>query len=279
MNRWLHRLLYEARRAPGALWGALQGNAVTYYAWRGTPNFGDGLTAPILCRLGFTPVYSRPHRAQLIAAGSLLDAVPEDYPGWILGAGLLHGSPRRFPSARVRAVRGELTRQLIGAPTGTVLGDPGWLATELLARGGSRPIRVGLVPHYVDRDDPRLAALVHRFGGDVRQIDVRDRPQRVVRQMEGCQHILSSSLHGLIAADSLGIPNGWIRLSERLVGGRFKFDDYASSLGRELCPHPLTGQESLSELEALADPVPATLDTAKQRLANAFADFAAEIRR
>jgi hypothetical protein len=35
----------------------------------------------------------------------------------------------------------------------------------------------------------------------------------------------------------------------------------------------------LSELEALADPVPGRLEAAKQRLADAFADFAVEIRR
>ena len=43
---------------------------------------------------------------------------------------------------------------------------------------------------------------------------------------------MSSSLHGLIAADAYGIPNARINLTGRLVGGDFKFEDYALSVNR-----------------------------------------------
>jgi hypothetical protein len=54
-------------------------------------------------------------------------------------------------------------------------------------------------------------------------------------------------LHGLIVADSLGIPNAWIE-SPDLIGGRFKFDDYYSSL--DVCENPvvLKGDETFLEL-------------------------------
>jgi pyruvyltransferase len=35
-------------------------------------------------------------------------------------------------------------------------------------------------------------------------------------------------LHGLVFADSLGVPNKWIYLTDKLAGGSFKFHDYYS---------------------------------------------------
>ncbi len=35
-------------------------------------------------------------------------------------------------------------------------------------------------------------------------------------------------MHGIIAADSLNIPNQAIRFSDKLTGGNFKFNDYYS---------------------------------------------------
>ena len=35
-------------------------------------------------------------------------------------------------------------------------------------------------------------------------------------------------MHGLIAADSLGIPNQWFALSEQVIGNGYKFADYYS---------------------------------------------------
>ena len=48
-----------------------------------------------------------------------------------------------------------------------------------------------------------------------------------------CETIASSSLHGLIAADSFHIPNLWIKLSNRIIGNDFKYHDYYSSYGLE----------------------------------------------
>jgi pyruvyltransferase len=41
-----------------------------------------------------------------------------------------------------------------------------------------------------------------------------------------CRIIVSSSLHGLIFAHAYGLPAIWIKLSDRLVGGEFKFHDH-----------------------------------------------------
>lgn len=65
--------------------------------------------------------------------------------------------------------------------------------------------------------------------------------------MHACKYIISSSLHGLICADSICIPNRWIKLSE-LLGSDFKFHDYYSVF--DITPEfqIMTGSESLEEL-------------------------------
>ena len=65
--------------------------------------------------------------------------------------------------------------------------------------------------------------------------------------MDSCKHIISSSLHGLICSDSLGIPNRWIKLSQ-LLGNDFKFKDYYSVFDIEPQYIELSGQESIEEL-------------------------------
>lgn len=65
-------------------------------------------------------------------------------------------------------------------------------------------------------------------------IDLGNKPIDVVKEIASCETILSSSLHGLIVADSFHIPNKHILLypyGERMLGDGFKFADYYSSYG------------------------------------------------
>ena len=98
--------------------------------------------------------------------------------------------------------------------------------------GPARRLRVGIVPHYVDVNEPILAELLRRFPS-ARLVPVSAPPRKFLQQLADCDLVLSSAMHGLIAADSLGIPNAWMRLSDRLTGGEWKFRDYYSVFGIE----------------------------------------------
>jgi pyruvyltransferase len=65
----------------------------------------------------------------------------------------------------------------------------------------------------------------------VRIIDVASGITEFVRAVKSCEVLVSSSLHGLICADAYGVPNAWIQLSDQVIGGDFKFQDYRLSIG------------------------------------------------
>jgi len=216
------------------------------YWWPGGPgrgNFGDQLT-PFLCeRLSGQRVeHAAPHEADLIAVGSILEPWfwPADtwrvYRGFVWGAGRMFGEGRwALPAARVLAVRGHLTWQRVDCPSkeSVFLGDPGLLCS-LFVRTMRKRYKLGVVPHWSEREDPRVAQLVAR-SAEIVFIDVGAPVQEVLDQIAACEALVASSLHALIAADALGIPNEWLRLElapDRDLGKpEFKYRDYYSLYG------------------------------------------------
>ncbi|MFC6423059.1 polysaccharide pyruvyl transferase family protein [Ornithinimicrobium tianjinense] len=192
-------------------------------------NFGDALTPMLLARAGYVPRLAPLKDAQFLGVGSILEMAPTGYSGSVWGSGLLYGEAIALPHATWLAVRGALTRDLVGAPSVTALGDPGLLASTVVVAG--RPSRsLGIVPHHAHRSLPIWGEIQRRVPGSV-VIDPAQRPSRVFRQISACSTVLTTSLHGLITADSYGIPAMWLTVDEiPLRGGSFKFDDYESSL-------------------------------------------------
>lgn len=193
---------------------------------RNGQNFGDALNPYLLARLaGIALVWAEPERAQLFAIGSIVEAIPAGFSGYVLGSGLMfEGSRRDLRAARVLALRGPLTAERCEvAPP--VLADLGLLAPLLIEQTPERDVALGWLPHYVDR---RVRA--------GRMIDVLAPPAAVVAAVARCQRLETSSLHGMIAADALGIPSRWIP-HRGVLGTGFKFRDYAASYGATIEPY------------------------------------------
>ena len=62
-------------------------------------------------------------------------------------------------------------------------------------------------------------------------LDINKEPTELIYEIAACKNIISSAMHGLIAADSLEIPNIRMVLSDKIVGGDYKYNDYYSAFG------------------------------------------------
>ena len=205
-------------------------------------NAGD-MVAPMLAEhvLGHPVILAPPEEANLTSTGSILHHLPETYSGAIWGSGLMFENMEiNLPVADIRCVRGPLTAARVNGGLGpeVVLGDVALLANELsFPWSREKRYTVGIIPHYTDIDDEVVKEWLVAHPGTT-SIDICGRVPDVLRAITECRYILSSTLHGLIFADALGVPSAWIVLSDRVAGGEFKFRDYYAVFGISPNPFP-----------------------------------------
>lgn len=242
---------------------------IRLYWWNGRKgpdrsNFGDALSPLLVRELARQEVrYASPARCDLVAAGSVLHAIRKASrwrrvlgrrPPIVWGSGTLEPPGADHRGLRIRAVRGPRTRDALGLPADTPLGDPGLLIDRLVVRGPRR-WRWGIIPHYVEADHPMVQAMAHATP-EATVINLRDPDVlATARSIAACDFVISSSLHGLITADAFGIPSIWMRLGTEVRGGGWKFADYFESVDRVL-PAPLTMAGDLRLLEPQAGMAP-----------------------
>ena len=233
-----------------------RGSVVGTYWWTGLPNFGDDLTPMLLPRYGIVPVHRRAVEARLAGVGSILEHLPPGFTGAVWGSGLMDDAARPMREAKLLAVRGRLTAERVDAPDETALGDPGLLVSRGLRRAEPK-WDVGVVLHFSQRGNRALANLADTPGSGVRMIDVRRPAAPVIREISQCAVIVTTSLHGLIIADSFGIPAVWLTAEPRLSGGTFKFHDYESVVTPRGSRHlEFDERMSLAQVVARAEAAP-----------------------
>lgn len=231
--------------------------------WERVKNFGDLLTPYLLPSWNVVPVLTPAADAALVGVGSLIQQLPPTFSGALWGTGLIEDRAVDLPGATALALRGELTRDRLGNPSVVALGDPGLLLGRVTRRQSVR-WDVGVVPHYVHRDDRVLAGLVADFSDAVTIIDVQQHPRAVARRIASCRAIVTTSLHGLIVADAFGIPAVWVVMPKELYGGDFKFHDH-ESVAAPSRPRGLR----LEEITSLRAAVAAALPADEKRIARA----------
>lgn len=197
-------------------------------------NIGDLLAPYIVEHVTQRPTVSArsTEHSYLLSIGSLLQTTTRR--SFVWGTGLIHPSAGiGDPDARrVLAVRGKLTyAELVrnGVRVGDVpFGDPAFLIPRLLQQGGSASPRfpLGLVPHFVDRDHPFF--LEAAKDPSIKVLDVCDPADVFFAELASCGAIASTSLHGLVFGEALGLPTLWLEVSDKVLGERFKFADWFS---------------------------------------------------
>lgn len=200
-------------------------------------NFGDILTPFILNKFKINAIYD-PINPKLYGIGSILHTIPDDYKGYIWTSGMMYNTKTINLLHDPIALRGKLTLKQFTTndTTNTVLGDGGLILEQIYKPKIKHRYKLGIMPNYVDivnmTDNP-----IQNFDifnrPDVLFIDSRDYIETVVSNICSCDHIISSSLHGLVVADSYKINNGIFCSRETKIAihhlqDAFKFRDYYS---------------------------------------------------
>jgi hypothetical protein len=166
----------------------------------------------------------------------------------------------------VHAVRGRLTYSALRAAGLALrdmpLGDPAYLAPALLGlkRSVTPRFRVGIAAHYVDRYHPVLRRMMGEPG--VVDLNVHDSPHSFLSLVAECEAVLSTSLHGLVFAEALGIPSLWLKAGNEIIGGEFKFQDWFSTTANpQASPYVLSSADTSEALARKAEPRASTIDS------------------
>lgn len=233
------------------------------YRWPMMLNFGDEVTKYTLKSIfGLNAEYAPPDQADMVGAGSVYEIVNKrdtDKLLHIWGSGIMREDSKITAknNESYHAIRGEITKDRLGVDEDVALGDPGILANLVFKKAKKVKYKVGVVAHYVDAELDVVKSLAQN--NQILLIDPLDTPDKVARDITSCEVVFSSSLHGLIFADSFQIPNYYMPFSDKVVGGDYKFRDYYSSTNRELKPVLVDVLSEPKELERLIssyEPVP-----------------------
>lgn len=159
----------------------------------------------------------------------------------------------------VLAVRGPLTRLYLidnDVECPQVYGDPA-LLLPLIAppRNVKKTFKIGVILHKNDISNNHVREFV-QLHHDVHIIDIMHYKNwyDVILQIQECEMVMSSSLHGLIISDAYHIPNVWVKFSDDTFDGSFKYLDYLKSVGRkEEEPLEILGEISFSAIYKLKE--------------------------
>ena len=210
-------------------------------------NWGDDLNYYFLRELTGRPVVFYQyfklakwlHFKNYLCIGTLLDAVKYSNGQTVVWGSGVSGQERSFVHPeKILAVRGRKTKTFcdrydVKCPE--TYGDPALLLPLVYKAPRTHKYRLGIIPHVIDQHHPVIEEIRKNHADEILIIDLAhyDKWTDVIDQICSCERILSSSLHGIITSDAYGIPNCWIELSGKVLGGYFKYLDYASSVGRQ----------------------------------------------
>jgi len=196
----------------------------------------------------------------LFTLGSIFHMVKGGDHVW--GTGVNPHWQRAIPEdLHIYAVRGDGTDAFLRKRNVTTQmvphGDPGFLIPALYnirsAKHGEDE-KFCFVPHA--QDNTRVDTILKESGAPdpdliettlkgitisrprpiVHVISVQQHWEEVVTQLQTCTYVASSSLHGIIMADALGIPALWFQFADgktKKTEGHFKYEDYYSTVGRK----------------------------------------------
>lgn len=210
-------------------------------------NFGDELSPLALKELTGEHLEWAPLKsADVVGVGSILNGALKRTPlPLVFGSGLRGdaGVEAVADPARFTLVRGSLTREALGLPASTPLGDPGLVIREIYPVGASKrhlgkPL---FIPHFAMLNWPEGRMVVRSLRSAGWEIMLpNETPRAIALAVAHASAVLTTSLHAMVFAHSYGTPVSLLRWEAPRVEPRFKYLDYLSALGAPLVDTTLT---------------------------------------
>ena len=212
---------------------------VFYFTSDKPVNIGDALSPVILEH--FTDhkpeLSSSDESGKLLLVGSLLDIVMDNDIVCGIGSNKPNFTLEANDTMRFISVRGPLTRfQIKGADVPKSYGDPALLLPLIYYPKIEKKKKTGVIPHYIDK----------KYFPKDQIIDIEQDYTTFIDQILECDEVISSSLHGIIIAESYGIKTKWVMYGDKIEGGEFKYQDYFLGTGRPI-------QEQNKRLDKIKD--------------------------
>jgi hypothetical protein len=174
-----------------------------------------------------------PFNKVVLGIGSILQESTSNCLVW--GSGLA-SKDINIKGGKFLAVRGPLSQKRLddlGYKVPSAIGDPALLLPLVYPSKKNKlkkRYNFGIIPHKNDYNDI-YAYFKKKELNNYLIIDlVEPNLEKVIDQFLSCDHILSTSLHGLIVAHAYGIPAIWFE-KNILLGDGSKFKDYFLSIG------------------------------------------------
>lgn len=167
----------------------------------------------------------KPHL--LLAIGSVLQFCKSSKTT-VWGSGML-SSNSTLPDANYLAVRGYKTINRIselGFKAPDIVGDPALILPLLYKSKNEKKYKIGIIPHYIHYNKYTV-----QFQDDIIIINLLDKIEDIIDQINQCELTISTSLHGIIVSHAYGVKSIWaIDKEKKLSGDNIKFSDYFSSV-------------------------------------------------
>ncbi len=196
-------------------------------------NFGDMINPYVIEKLSGLPPRRGKRGDGIIAIGSTIKFATSKTKVW--GAGTPRQNDKLDPKATYLAVRGPLTRKLVtdcGGKCPEIYGDPAWFLPHIYKpKSQTKKYKLGLIKHYANACDLETTSAVK----DIPVIrSGYSGIEKFIDEVNECDAILSTSLHGIIVAHAYGIPARWCKVigaENPIAGDDTKFYDYLLSVG------------------------------------------------
>lgn len=224
-------------------------NSVNLVYWKKVLNLGDTLGPVIydwmLQRKQIDPLQPTRKTFHLMTVGSIIASIGH-YDATIWGSGIHTfkavaniSKRKRYRKFDIRAVRGPVTRDVLianGYACPEVYGDPAVLMPYIYTPEGitTKEYEVSAILHF-SQADKLLPAGINRIA--IETGDYKHFIDEILRSKK----VISSSLHGIILAESYGVPAVYLTMGKE----ELKFYDWYHSTGRRSVRVATTIEEAL----------------------------------